>query len=128
MADKSKITIVSKISPELSSNFTVDNIVYHVQTEDMGRKTCTIISSIYLKGEVVHRTKSNYSHIAKLKDPARKLKDLMERQHQSTITSFLAEQSKKEKRKSDYFEEVKQPQKRAFARPGRTDERRHLPG
>lgn len=108
MADKSKITIISKISPELSSNITVDNIVYHVQTEDMGRKTCALISSIYLKGEVVHRTKSNYSHIAKLKDSDSKLKNLMERQHQSVISTFLDTQSKKEKRKSDYFEEVKQ--------------------
>lgn len=108
MTEKSKINIVSKIPAELSSNITVNGITYHVQTEDMGKKNCSIISSIYLKGEVLFKKKSNYAHLVKLKDFPARLRGLMERQHQSTIDFFVAEQSTKEKRKSDYFEEVKE--------------------
>ena len=63
MASKPEIRLTSKLSPEFSSNITVDNITYHVQTEDMGTKTCKIITNIYLKGEVVFKSQSNYSHL-----------------------------------------------------------------
>ena len=68
MASKPEIRLTSKLSHEFSSNITVDNITYHVQTEDMGIKTCKIISNIYLKGEVVFTKKSDYAHLTKLKD------------------------------------------------------------
>lgn len=108
MASKSKINIISKLSPEFCNNITVDNITYHVQTEDMGTKTFKIISRIYLKGEVIFSKKSDYSHLTKLKDFNDKLRTLMEKQHKSTIDNFLSEQSKKQKLKSEYFEEVQQ--------------------
>jgi hypothetical protein len=38
MSSKSEIRVTSKHSHEFSSNITVDNITYHVQTEDMGSK------------------------------------------------------------------------------------------
>jgi len=57
MASKSEIRLTSNMSPEFSSNITVDNTTYHVQTEDMGMKTSRIISNIYLKGEIVFTKK-----------------------------------------------------------------------
>lgn len=108
MTEKSKIKIVSKIPTELTSNITVDNVAYLVQTEDMGKKTCKVITTIYMKGEVVFSKRSDYSHLLKLKDYANKLATLMERQHQSTIDSFITEQSRKQKLKTDYFDEVQQ--------------------
>ncbi len=105
MEKKSKINIVSKLSPEFSSNITVDNVNYHVQTEDMGAKTCKIISKIFLKGEVVSSKKSDYSHFTKLDNFTKKLSELMEKQHKAIINSFIAEQSRKQKLKSDYFKE-----------------------
>ena len=79
MASKSKINIVSGLSQEFNSNFTVDNVTYHVQTEDMGTKTCKIVSRVYQKGEVVLTRKSDYSHIVNLKNFGEKLKTLMEK-------------------------------------------------
>jgi tetratricopeptide (TPR) repeat protein len=108
MASKSEIRLTSKLSPEFSSNITIDNIVYHVQTEDMGIKTCKIITNIYLKGEVVFKTKSDYSHLTKLKDFHVRLTALMEKQHKSAAGQFVAEKTIKPKLKSEYFEEIQQ--------------------
>jgi tetratricopeptide (TPR) repeat protein len=105
---KSKITITSKHLPEFSSNITVDNVTYHVQTEDVGRKSCKIVTNIFLKGEVIASKKSDYSHFLKLHNPEEKIALAMEKQHKSVIDAFVAEQSKKQRAKSDFFSEVQQ--------------------
>lgn len=108
MSSKSEIRLTSKFSPEFSSSITIDNITYHVQTEDMGVKICKILSNIYLKGEIVFTKKTDYSHLAKLGTFPDKLTSLMERQHKSVITQFLAEKTAKQKLKPEYFEEIRQ--------------------
>ena len=108
MASKSEIRLTSKLSSEFSSNITMDNVTYHVQTEDMGLKTSKIISNIYLKGEIVFTKKSDYSHLTKQKNFSEKLVSLMERQHKSVINQFIAEKTGKQKLKPEYFEEVQQ--------------------
>jgi tetratricopeptide (TPR) repeat protein len=108
MASKSEIRVTSKRSPEFSSNITVDDITYHVQTEDLGIKTCKIVTNIYLKGEIVQKRKSDYAHLTKLKDFGVRLPSLMEKQHKSAIDQFIAEKSSKQKLKSEYFEEIQQ--------------------
>jgi len=108
MPSKPEIRLTSRLSPEFSSNITVDNITYHVQTEDMGIKTCKIITNIYLKGEVVFKAKSDYAHLTKLKDFDVRLASLMEKQHKSAADQFIAEKKVKQKLKSEYFEEIQQ--------------------
>lgn len=108
MTSKSEIRITSKHSPEFSSSITVDNITYLVQTEDMGIKSCIILSKIYLKGEIVFSRKSDYSHLTKLKDFHVRLATLMEKQHKSTVDQFIVEKTSKPKLKSEYFEEIQQ--------------------
>jgi len=108
MASKSEIRVTSIRSPEFSSDITVDDITYHVQTEDLGTKTCKIVTNIYLKGEIVQKRKSDYSHLTKLKDFAVRLPALMEKQHKSAIDQFISEKSGKQKLKSEYFEEIQQ--------------------
>lgn len=105
MASKSPIKVVSRRSPEYSSNVVLDNVTYHVQTEDLGKKTRRIASRIYHEGEVVYSRDSDYSHILKLANFDAKLQSLMETQHKSTIDSFTREQASKQKQKSHYFEE-----------------------
>jgi len=99
MPSKSEIRVTSKRSPEFSSNITVDNITYHVQTEDLGIKTCKIVTNVYLKGEIVHKRKSDYAHLIRLKDFDVRLPSLMEKQHKSTIDQFISEKSGGEKLK-----------------------------
>jgi tetratricopeptide (TPR) repeat protein len=107
MASKSKINIVSRLASEFNSDIKADDVTYHVQTEDMGLKTCQIVSRIYLKGEVVFSRKNDYSHLVKLEKYQQKLSSLMENQHKTTIDLFLKEKARAKKSKSDYFEDVK---------------------
>lgn len=116
MTSKSRITISSRHRHEFSSNIAVDSVTYHVQTEDMGKKTARIITNIYLKGEVVVAKKSDYSHLLKLKDAEEKITDMMEKQHKSVIEGFVAEQSRKQPSTSDYFTEIKQLLRRGNGR------------
>lgn len=108
MPDKSKIALTSMAAHEFSSNITVDNVTYHVQTEDMGKKSCKIITNVFLKGEITASWKSDYAHIIKLKDFDMRMSEAMEKHHKSVIAAFIADKSKKQKRKSDYFSEVQQ--------------------
>ncbi|MDA8431452.1 MAG: hypothetical protein M0Z60_00650 [Nitrospiraceae bacterium] len=108
MDSKSKINIVSRLSSEFSSDIKLDNVTYHVQTEDMGRKTCKVISKVFLKGEVLMSRKTDYSHIVKLDKFEQKLSSLMENCHKTTIDLFLKEKARAKKSKSEYFEDVKQ--------------------
>ena len=108
MPSKSEIRLTSKHSHEFSSNITVDNITYHVQTEDMGVKSCKIISNIYLKGEILFSRKSDYAHLTKLKDFPDNISSLMEKQHKSAISQFMEEKTVKQKLRPEYFEGVQQ--------------------
>lgn len=108
MASKSEIKIISRLPSEFGSNITVDNVTYHVQTEDMGKKTYKLVSRVYLKGEVVFSKEAEYSHIAKIKDPGDKIRAFMEDHHKAVIGMFLKDRAVKQKSKSEYFEEVRQ--------------------
>ncbi len=107
MTSKSKINIVSGIGRDFSSNLTVGDVTYHVQTEDMGTRTCKIISRVYLRGEVVMTRKTDYTHIVNLKDREEKLKALMGNHHKATIDAFIKGMTEKQKTKAEYLEEVK---------------------
>lgn len=106
MSKKSKIDIKAKGSEELNNAVTIDDITYQVQTEDMGPRTNTATTTIYLKGKIVYSKKSNYTHLKKLKSFKNKLKAFLEKQHQDAIDMFISSQAKVQKRKSVYFEEV----------------------
>lgn len=113
MASKSRINVVSSQSDEFSGYITANNVTYFVQTEDLGTRTCQIVSRVYLQGEVVFSRKSDYSHILKLTDLDFKRKTLAESQHKNTIALFLKaksgnEKSGNDKLQWDYFEEIKQ--------------------
>jgi tetratricopeptide (TPR) repeat protein len=107
----SKINIISKLPPEFNSNITVDNVTYHVQTEDMA-KARKVVTRIYLKGEVVFSKDSGYAHILSLAGFETKRNALMENQHRTTINLFVKEQTEKLKLKPEFFNEVQQLLKR----------------
>ena len=50
---------------------------------------------------------TNYSYLAGQHDFADKLNELMERQHKSVIEQFTARIMKKQKKKPEYFDEIK---------------------
>jgi len=116
MTDKEKIAITSRRADELSTNISVDNVTYHVQTEDMGRKTCKIITNVFQKGEIIASMKSDYAHLVKVKDLDARLSDLMDKHHKSVIASFISDHAKKQKLKAEYFAEVQLLLKRGKGR------------
>ncbi len=106
MAAKSLVKVVSRHSPSFSNSIIIDNLKYHVQTENLGKKTCTIATRIYLSGEIVFFRDSDYSHLLKLREFDKKLLSMMENQHKSTTDFFIKGQASKQKQKSHFFEEV----------------------
>jgi tetratricopeptide (TPR) repeat protein len=106
-----RINIVSKLPPEFSSNISVDNVTYHVQTEDLA-KAHKVATRIYLKGEVVFSKEAGYAHITNLGGFEAKRDALMESQHKTTVGLFLKEQTEKQKLKPEFFREMQQLLKR----------------
>ncbi len=106
MTNRTNIAITSAKADHLSSMISVDNVNYHVQTEDMGRKSCKIITNVFVKGEIIATSKSDYTHLVKLKDFDARLADLINKHHKSAIAAFISEHSKKQKLKADYFSEM----------------------
>jgi tetratricopeptide (TPR) repeat protein len=102
-----RINIISKLPPEFSSNISVDNVTYHVQTEDLA-KALKVVTRVYLKGEVVFSKEAGYAHIANLASFEAKRDALMESQHKATVGLFLKEQTRKQKLKPEFFKEVQQ--------------------
>lgn len=106
MDSKSKINIVSKRPRDFSSNITLGDMTYHVQTEDMGTKSCKIMTRIYLDGEILISRETDYFTISKLRDFTEKLGNLMENHHKATITAFYMDQMPNHKPKAEYLDEV----------------------
>lgn len=126
MTSRSRINIVSSTSCEFGSNITVNDVTYHVQTEDMGKKTSSIVSRVYRQGEVVLTKKSDYAHLLKLREPEDRIRTLMESQHRATIDAFLEEHAPKEKKITDYLEEIRQHLQKGSGRAALESVRRAL--
>lgn len=107
MTSEARINIVCRTHCEFSTNITIEDVTFHVQTEDMGKKTCKIVSRVYRQGEVILTKKSDYAHLLKLEEPEGRIRSLMESQHKATIDNFLKEHVVAEKGLTDYLEEIK---------------------
>lgn len=107
MTTKASVKIVTHRPTEFSSNIVVDNVTYHVQTEDLGKKAGRLATRIYNRGEIVFSRDLDYSHLIKLQDFGEKLLAMMENQHKAATDYFVREQAARQKQKSQYFEEVR---------------------
>ena len=111
----SKIKIISSKETEFYNKFQLGNETYEVVTEDLGVKKAQIITRIYLKGEILSTTTTDYADQAKLPDNSLKLKTIMEEQHKSAVETFILEQSKPlakppdkpQKTKAEYAEAIR---------------------
>ncbi len=106
MGSSSRINIISKHPPGFSSNITVDNITYHVQTEDIPSLQ-KAVTRVYRKGEVVFSRETGYAHM--MTKPAgleARRSEMMESQHKATIELFLKMQKQNLKLKPEFFGEM----------------------
>lgn len=106
MAQKSKITIKSRLVQDHSSDITIGSITYHVQTEDRGKKAAKIVSRIYREGEVVFSRTSDYANLLQLTDFPERLNALMGSHHKTTIQMFHTEQGGTQSRQAEYLEGI----------------------
>ena len=107
---KFRIKITSGKGNEFYNKFQLGNETYEAVTEELGAKKAKIITRIYLKGEILSTTTSDYDQ-AKLSDNSPKLRTMIEQQHKSAVETFIKEQSKPpakpQKSKAEYAETIR---------------------
>ncbi len=66
------------------------NRKYHIQSEDRGVNHPVIETLVYNKGAIVFSTKQNYGHLLEKKDLGKRVKNMLEKQHNDVIANIKA--------------------------------------
>jgi len=66
---------------------------YHVQTEDNGLKSHSIVTLLYHQGAILRSVKTSYAHIIGSPDFEKQLRNIMKRQHREAIKELVTEKS-----------------------------------
>ena len=104
---RSEIKISSSRGSEFYIKFQLDNETYEAVTEDLGDKKAQIVTRIYLRGEILSTTTSDYASPDNLPYDSRELGTMMKEQHKSAIETFIMERSRPLKSKADYVETIR---------------------
>ena len=62
---------------------------YHVQTEDSGLKSHSIVTLLYHQGAILRSVKTSYAHIIGNPDFEKQLRNIMKRQHREAIKELI---------------------------------------
>ena len=62
---------------------------YHVQTEDSGLKSHSIVTLLYHQGAILRSVKTSYAHIIGSPDFEKQLRNIMKRQHREAIKELI---------------------------------------
>jgi tetratricopeptide (TPR) repeat protein len=81
---------------------------YEIATEDLGTKKCKIVTRIYLRGEILFSTTSDYADFVASPGLGDKLRSMIEKQHNSARESFVKERSMPGKSKANYAQMIRQ--------------------
>ena len=73
-----------------NTDFKYNGVVYHVQTEDNGRKNPTIVTLLYRGGAILASRKTSYADIIKFERLEKVVRELMEQQHKQVIKDLMA--------------------------------------
>jgi hypothetical protein len=71
-------------------NFTYKGSVYHIQTEDSGRRSPTIVTLLYRGGTILASRKTSYADIARVDNLEQVVEELMKEQHKGMLRSLKA--------------------------------------
>ena len=69
-------------------NFTYKGTIFHIQTEDSGRKSPTIVTLLYHGGTILASRKTSYADIAKVDSLDQVVEELMKEQHKGMLRSL----------------------------------------
>jgi hypothetical protein len=62
---------------------------YHVQTEDSGLKSHSIVTLLYHQGAILRSVKTSYAHIIGSPDFEKQLRNIMKLQHREAIKELI---------------------------------------
>jgi hypothetical protein len=66
---------------------------YHVQTEDTGLKSQSIVTLLYHQGAILRSVKTSYANIVGSQDFEKQLRNIMKRQHREAIKELITGKS-----------------------------------
>lgn len=69
-------------------NFSYNGVVYHIQTEDNGVKSPTIVTLLYRGGTILASRKTSYADISRVDNLDQVVEDLMKEQHKGMLRSL----------------------------------------
>lgn len=71
--------------PGLNHNFKYKDLVFHIQTEDTGKISYTVVTHLYLKGTIIATKKTYYGDARTSPDLKDIVKDLIDTQHKKML-------------------------------------------
>lgn len=72
-----------------NTNVPYGDAVFHVQTEDGGRRNPVITSLLYYQGAILLSRKMRYDHLLHEKDIEEKVSELMKIQHKQVLSEMM---------------------------------------
>jgi len=71
--------------PGLNHNFKYKDLVFHIQTEDTGKLSFTVVTHLYLKGTIIATKKTYYGDARNSPEINQIVKDLIDTQHKQML-------------------------------------------
>ena len=93
---------------------------YHVQTEDSGLKSHSIVTLLYHQGAIIRSVKTSYAHIIGSPDFEKQLRNIMKRQHREAIKELITGKSEA-KLPADAQEPIAGPEKESPVMPAKSE-------
>jgi tetratricopeptide (TPR) repeat protein len=105
---KNVIKMTSKFGSEFDSEILIGEKRYLVQTESGGEKRPLIITRAYLNGQIMLTRKTDFGGIVDAPDVEKRVRELMQKQHDLAIRTLGEENIREKRSTSDYMGEVKE--------------------
>lgn len=99
---------------------------YHVQTEDSGLKSHSIVTLLYHQGAILRSVKTSYAHIIESPDFEKQLRNIMKRQHREAIKDLITGKSGV-KLPEDKEELIAEPEEKSAVIPEKSESKKKAP-
>lgn len=99
---------------------------YHVQTEDSGLKSHSIVTLLYHQGAILRSVKTSYAHIIGSPDFEKQLRNIMKLQHREAIKELLTGKSEV-KLPGDEQEPIPQSEEKNAVMPEKGESKKKTP-
>ena len=76
--------------PGFNHNVKHRGLIFHVQTEDMGKRTAMVVTHVFIGGNIIATEKTDYRDIVAHELCEKVVKEIMEEQHKNTIKKVLS--------------------------------------